>query len=93
MWGYQEENEDGTNLIQATEKMGLELIHDPKLEASFNSRRWGRGYNPDLIFVTHAITSMMKKSMMKPIPGSQHRPICLSVKSVITSKSNINKDV
>ena len=42
-----------------------------------------RGYNPDLIFVSESIANMCGKSVMEPIPHTQHRPICVRVDLVI----------
>lgn len=56
----------------------LSQIHDPKLPYSFNSGKWKREYNPDIIFVSKNIQQAIK-SVKKPIPHSQHRPISCEV--------------
>ena len=52
---------------------------------TFNSARWKRGYNPDLIFVSESIAKMFWKSVMEPIPLTQHRPMCARVDLVIVA--------
>ena len=42
-----------------------------------------KGYNPDLIFASESIANMCKKSVMDPIPLTQHRHICVSVQPVV----------
>ena len=41
------------------------------------------GYNPDLIFVSSNISDMCEKSLLDPIPRTQHCPICVSVYPII----------
>jgi hypothetical protein len=84
-WGYTETNEDGQKLEAWSEAENLMLIHDPKLLHSFNSGRWKKGYNPDLIFVSNNIAQQSSKYIGKPIPNTQHRPVCLQTHAVIKS--------
>ena len=68
---------------QWADSCNLTLIHNAKLSKSFNSARWKRGYNTDLIFVSESIVNMCGKSVMNPIPQTQHRPICARANSVV----------
>ena len=53
---------------------------------SFNSAIWKKGYNHDLIFASSNISNMPEKSVLDPIPHTQHRPICVSVNPVIVAQ-------
>ena len=45
--------------------------------------RWNKCYKPDLIFASGSIANMCKKSIMDPIPHTQHRQICVSAHPVM----------
>ncbi|XP_050066097.1 uncharacterized protein LOC126555181 [Aphis gossypii] len=78
-WGYKENDENGDLVESWAEAWLLTLIHDPKLPPSFNSGRWKRGYNPDLIFVSNALKQQAIKQVERHIPRSQHRPISCEI--------------
>jgi len=61
----------------------MQLVHDPKLPSSFNSKRWKRGYNPDNIFVSENIEQLCTKRIAQPIPRTQHRPIICEIDTAI----------
>ena len=82
-WGYANTYNEGEAVEQWAYLCNFTLIHDAKLPKSFNSARWKKGYNPDLIFASDNIANMCKKSVMGPIPHTQHRPICVSVQPVV----------
>jgi len=53
---------------QWAETHNLNLIHDAKLPKSFNSGRWKKGYNPDLIFVTSNIAVNLCHPTLEKFP-------------------------
>ena len=73
----------------------MSLIHNARLPKSFNSEIWKKGYYPDLIFLSSNISDMCEKSVMGPMPRTQHCPICVTVNPVIvqqpiTSRRRLN---
>ena len=86
IWGYDATDNNGVAVVQWAESNSLTRIHDAKLQKSFNSARWKKGYNPDLIFVSSSIDNMCVKSVLNPIPRTQHRPICVTVNPVLVSR-------
>ncbi len=85
-WGYTTTDNNGNAVEHWAESCELTLIHNAKLPKSFNSARWKKGYNPDLIFASSNIANMCEKSVMEPIPNTQHRPICIRVNPVVVAK-------
>ena len=79
--GYSTTGTDGEAVEQLAGSSNLSLIHDAKLPKSFTSGRWKKGYNPDLASIS--IGNMCEKSILDPIPHTQHRPICVTGKPVI----------
>lgn len=70
-WGYGNMNDGGEKVEEWAEGKNLTLIHDPKLPASFNSGRWKRGNNPDLIFVSDTINHLCTKEIGRPVSNIQ----------------------
>ena len=83
VWGYLTTGTDGEAVDQWAESSNLSLLHDAKLLKTFTSARWKKGYNHDLMFASKNIRNMYEKSILDPIPHTQHRPICVTVKPVI----------
>ena len=81
--GYTTTNSGEESVEQLANSNSLSLIHNTKLPKSFNSAIWKKGYNPDLIFVSSNILDMYEKSVLDPIPRTQHRPIYVTVNPVI----------
>ncbi|KAL4100995.1 hypothetical protein QTP88_021016 [Uroleucon formosanum] len=82
-WGYKETNNDGEAVEIWAQGEDMVLIHDSKLPPSFNSGRWKKGYNPDLIFVSDSISQLCTKKMGDPIPNTQHRPIIYQIEAAV----------
>ena len=83
LWRYTTTDSDGEAVEQWAYSNRLSLIHNAKLPKSLNNAIWKKGYNPDLIFVSSNSSDMCEKSVMDPIPRTQHRHICVTVHPVI----------
>ena len=70
-WGYASTYNEGEAVEQWEDLCDFTLIYDAKLPKPFNSARWKKGYNPNLIFASDSIANMCKKSVMDPIPHTQ----------------------
>ena len=86
MWGYDATDNNGVAVVKWAESNSLTLIHDAKLHTSFNSERWTKCYNLDLIFASSSIDNMCVKSVLNPIPSTQYRPMCVTVNHVLVSR-------
>ena len=76
---YPTTDDDGNVAEQCEDLCNLTFIHNAKLPKSFNSARWKKGYNSNIIFASSSIADMWENSVMEPIPHTQHRPICVHV--------------
>ena len=83
-WGYYGNNNDGNAVEAWAETNQLYLIHEAKQPKSFNSCRWKAGYNTDIAFVSHNISGLSKKLVLKPLAKTQHRPIGLTVNAAVS---------
>ena len=84
-WGYTNTDDNGEAVEQWSDSCNLTLIHNAKLSKSLNSGIWKRGYDPDIIFVSESIANMCGKSVMEPIPHTQHRLICTRANPVVVA--------
>lgn len=75
IWRYPKDDRNEEAVIQWEDLNNLALLHDNKIPASFNSGRWCRGYNPDLIFLSDHIIQQCVKVVCPPSLNSQHWPI------------------
>ena len=85
-WGYRITDSNGTKVEEWSEANQLSLVHDAKQGKSFYSKRWQQSYNPDLAFVSTSIAHQCEKAVMEAIPKTQHRPISISLKAVVTPR-------
>ena len=76
-WDYARTDNEGEAVERWADSCDFTLIHDAKLPKSFNSARWKKGYNPDLIFASDSIANMCKKSVMDPITHTHTTPLYL----------------
>ena len=79
-WGYETTYNNGETLEQWADSCDLTLIYDDKLPKSFNSARWKKGYNPDLIFASGSIHSGSCSWTLSRTPNTA-RSVCVPTQS------------
>ena len=84
LWGYDHDDPSGEEVILWASANDLTLLYDPKSKPTFLSGRWRKGYNPDLVFISSARSSLFKRTVMDHIPKSQHRPILVESQPALT---------
>jgi len=74
-WGYNTTSPDSESLDTWATSNNLGLLYNPKETASFFSRRWNVGINPDLAFASFGQDSRLPdRRVLGKFPRSQHRP-------------------
>nr|CAI5847833.1 unnamed protein product [Callosobruchus analis] len=82
LWGYESNDRSGELLHEWAEINNLQLVFNAKDRPTFYSRRWLRGYNPDLCFVSCDAQSLPLPNVrvvLPDFPHSQHRPVLMEV--------------
>src|ERR1700744_1819987 len=82
LWGYDDIDQDGTNLINWMTREDYSLLHSASDPGTFFSRRWNRSFSPDLCFLSkdsNGQTIPATRRILKGFPNSQHRPIIINV--------------
>ena len=83
IWGYDQNNEDGEAVEEWATANDLTLLHNQKDGSSFQSARWKKGYNPDLVFISSRHFTCFEKTIGDPIPKSQHMPMNINVRPAV----------
>ena len=92
VWGYERTNPDGEAVEEWALNNHLSILYDAKDDTTFRSARWRRGYNPDLAFVSAKYHQLFTRTIMDPIPKSQHRPVAIDIKPVIQPRETKYKN-
>ena len=83
-WGYAETDANGSMVETWASLSDLSLVYNPKGQRTFQSCRWKKGYNPDLVFVSQSLSERVTRTVLNPIPHTQHRPVLVSAKPVVS---------
>ena len=81
-WGYTNTDDNGEAVEQWADSCNLTLIHNAKL---VQQCKMEERLQPHLIFVSESIANLCGKSVMDPIPHTQHRPISARVNPVFVA--------
>jgi len=73
-WGYNTTSPDRESLDSWATSNNLGLLYNPKQTASFFSRRWNVGNNPDLAFASFGLDSrQLDRRVLGKFPRTQYR--------------------
>ena len=76
-------------LVEWAANNDLILLHNPKGAASFTSRRWNTGTNPDLTFASAGPDNRLPdRCVLKKFPWSQHRPLLITFAKLMAQAPN-----
>ncbi|KAI5720173.1 hypothetical protein M8J77_002972 [Diaphorina citri] len=82
IWKYQQNDDNGEDVVRWSEAHNHHLIFDAKDHGTFRSAAWRQEYNPDLSFVSSNENNQplpTSRSVIPIFPRSQHRPILLDI--------------
>jgi hypothetical protein len=81
-WGYTKSDYNGEKLCHWADSANALLVLDLKSKGTFKSARWGKEYNPDLVFSSldeEGEPLPVKRTVLGDFPNSQHRPVLVEV--------------
>lgn len=103
LWGYDDIDQDGTNLMNWMMREDYSLLHSASDPGTFFSKRWNRTYSPDLCFLSkdmYGTAVPATRRILRGFPNSQHRPIIINVgmqlpliRAVSNNKWNFSKAI
>lgn len=76
MWGYENDDINGTIINNWIEINNLHLLYNAKDLGTFRSGRWQKDYCPDLCIMSDSINRAQRR-VLKSFPHSQHRPVII----------------
>ncbi|XP_072390744.1 uncharacterized protein [Diabrotica undecimpunctata] len=81
-WGYENNDENGEKLLEWAKENDIHLIHSLKDKTTFFSRRWRKGYNLDLCWVStnsQMLPLPSSRTVLPSFPHSRHRPVIIEL--------------
>ena len=89
LWGYTTTDSDGEAVEQWADSNRLSLVHNAKLSNHSTVQYGRRDTTRTSSLYLQTFSDMCEKSVLDPIPRTQHRPICVTVHPVIVPQPTL----